>query len=144
MLQFAVDLLHWLPRFFVWLVVPIACVSMLLAPMRRSRLHAALGFMIAASISAIFLALETVALGYICCDQARMLLTVLLDFRPGVTMGFTLALVGTIVKPLIGVLPMLIGAAVTGTGAFLLRRGSRATVLPSNELVVARQSETVS
>lgn len=142
MLQFAVNLLHWLPRFFVWLVVPIACVSMLLAPMRRLRPRAALGLMIAASISAIFLALETAALGYICCDQARMLLTVLLDFRPGVTMGFALALTGTIVKPLIGVFPMLIGAVVTGTGAFLLRRGSGANALAKSDPAPDQQSRT--
>lgn len=71
-----------------------------------------------------------------------MLLTVLLDFRPGVTMGFALALTGTIVKPLIGVFPMLIGAAVTGTGAFLLRRGSGANALAKSDLAVPRQSET--
>ena len=51
----------------------IACLSILLVPARKSRPHAALGFMIAASISAIFLALATAAFGYICCDQARML-----------------------------------------------------------------------
>src|SRR5690348_11518786 len=116
MLQFAVTLLQWLPRIFVWLVVPIACLSIVLATARKSRSHAALGFMIAAAISATLLAVETAAFGYICCDQARMLFSVLLDFRPGVTIGFALALLGGIVKPLAGVLPMLIGAAATGSG----------------------------
>ena len=122
MLQFAVALLQWLPRMFVWLVLPLAGLSLLLVPTRKSRGQAALGFMIAAAISAVFLALETAALAYICCDQARMLFSILLDFRPGVTLGFALALFGGIAKPLLGVLPMLIGAVATGTLAYLLRR----------------------
>jgi hypothetical protein len=144
MLQFAVTLLQWLPKIFVWLVVPIALISILLVPARWSRPHAALGFMIAASISAIFLAIETAALGYICCDQARMLFSILLDFRPGITIGFALALLGSIAKPLVGILPMLIGAAATGTGAFLLRRGSRAGAPNANELTTIREGEAVS
>jgi hypothetical protein len=143
MLQFAVTLLQWLPKIFVWLVVPIALISILLVPARWSRPHAALGFMIAASISAIFLAIETAALGYICCDQARMLFSILLDFRPGITIGFALALLGSIAKPLVGILPMLIGAAATGTGAFLLRRG-RAGAPNANELTTIREGEAVS
>jgi hypothetical protein len=143
MLQFAVALLQWLPRIFVWLVVPIACLSLLLALARRSRPRAALGFMIAASISAIFLAVETAALGYIFCDQARMLFSILLDFRPGVTIGFALALLGGIAKPLVGVLPMLIGAAATGTGAFLLRRGSRAGAQNAHALGAIQEAETI-
>lgn len=144
MLQFAVTLLQWLPRIFVWLVLPIACLSILLVPARRSRPHAALGFMVAASISAIFLAVETAAFGYICCDQARMLFSILLDFRPGVTIGFALALLGSIAKPLVGVLPMLIGAAATSTGAFLLRRGSPTGVLNMDQLSAIQEGETVS
>jgi hypothetical protein len=144
MLQFSITLLQWLPRIFVWLVMPIACLSLLLVPARRSRPHAALGFMIAAAISAIFLAIETAAFGYICCDQARTLFSILLDFRPGVTIGFALALLGSIAKPLAGVLPMLIGAAATGTGAFLLRRGSRAGTPNANELVAMREGQPVS
>lgn len=141
MLQIALTLLQWLPGLFVWLVVPIACISIVLATTRRSRPHAALGFMIAASISAIFLAIETAALGYICCDQARMLVSILLDFRPGVTIGFALALFGSVVKPLVGILPMLIGSATTGGGAFLLRRG---TVSPNADPPPAiREAETV-
>ena len=124
MLQLAVTLLQWLPRIFVWLVLPIAGLSLLLVPPRRSRAHAALGFMIAAAISAVFLAIETAALTYICCDQARMLFSILLDFRPGVTLGFALALFGGIAKPLLDVLPMLVGAGATGTLAYLLRRRS--------------------
>ena len=142
MLQIAVTLLQWLPRLFVWLVVPIAVFSILLVPARRLRPHAALGFMIAASISAIFLAVETAALGYICCDQARMLLSILLDFRPGVTIGFALALLGSIVKPLVGILPMLIGAAATGGGAFLLRRGKRTGMIEAGDFAAARSGET--
>jgi len=141
MLQFAVALLQWLPRVFVWLVVPIACLSILLVPARKSRPHAALGFMIAASISAIFLALATAAFGYICCDQARMLFSILLDFRPGVTIGFALALLGSIVKPLVGVLPMLIGAAATGSGAFLLRRGTKTPALPASDAATIEEGE---
>ena len=144
MLQFAVTLLQWLPRIFLWLVVPIACLSILLVPARRLRPHAALGFMVAASISAIFLAVETAAFGYICCDQARMLFSILLDFRPGVTIGFALALLGSIAKPLVGVLPMLIGAAATGTGAFVLRRGSPTGVLNMDQLSAIREGEIVS
>jgi len=144
MLQFAVALLQWLPRIFLWLVVPIACFSILLVPARRSRPHAALGFMVAASISAIFLAVETAAFGYICCDQARMLFSILLDFRPGVTIGFALALLGSIAKPLVGVLPMLIGAAATATGAFVLRRGSPTGVLNMDRLSAIREGEIVS
>lgn len=143
MLQFAVTLLQWLPRVFVWLVVPIACFSVVLALTRRSRPHAALGFMIAASISAIFLAVETAAFGYICCDQARMLFSILLDFRPGVTVGFALALLGSVLKPLAGILPMLMGAAATGTGAFLLRRGSRSGFSTTDQLGAIPESETV-
>ena len=143
MLQFAVTLLQWLPKAFVWLVVPIACFSILLALARRLRPHAALGFMIAASISAIFLAIETAAVAYICCDQARMLFSILLDFRPGVTIGFALALLGSAVRPLAGTLPMLIGAAGTGTGAFLLRRGSGTGLLDADRLAGISESETV-
>jgi len=139
MLQFAVTLLQWLPSIFVWLVVPIALISILLVPARGSRPHAALGFMIAASISAIFLAIETAAFGYICCDQARMLFSILLDFRPGVTIGFALALLGSIAKPLVGIVPMLIGAAATGTGAFLLRRSGRAGAPSANGLAAIRE-----
>jgi hypothetical protein len=131
MLQFAVALLQWLPRIFLWLVVPMAFLSILLVPARKSRPHAALGFMIAAAISATFLAIETAAFGIICCDQARMLFSILLDFRPGVTLGFALALLGGIAKPLIGVTPMVLGALVTGTAAFLLRR-QRKTISPKN------------
>lgn len=142
MLQFAVTLLRWLPGIFLWLVVPIACVSIVLVLTVRSRPQAALGFMIAASISAIFLAVETAALVYICCDQARMLFSMLLDFRPGVTIGFALALFGSLAKPLIGILPMLVGAAATGTGAFLLRRG-RTVPEGVDQLAVIGERETV-
>jgi hypothetical protein len=142
MLQFAVTLLQWLPRVFLWLVVPIACVSLVLAMVRKSRPHGALGFMIAASISAIFLAMETAAFCYICCDQARMLFSILLDFRPGVTIGFALALLGSVGKPLAGTLPMVIGAATTGTGAFLLRRGSGTGLQNVDHLAAIAESET--
>jgi hypothetical protein len=124
MLQIAATLLLWLPKIFVFLVVPVACLSLLLAPARRSRPHAALGFMIAAAVSAIFLALETAAFGYICCDQARTLFSILLDCGPGVAIGFALALLGSIAKPFFGVAPMLIGALATGAAAFLLRRAN--------------------
>ena len=144
MLQFALTLLQWLPRVFLWLVIPIAAVSLLLVMVRRWRPHAALGFMIAASISAIFLGVETAAFGYICADQARMLFSILLDFRPGVTIGFALALLGSVIKPLAGILPMLIGAAATGTGAFLLRRGSRTGPANADQLAPIPERETVS
>jgi hypothetical protein len=122
MLQFAVALLQWLPKIFIWLILPLACLSLSLAPARRSRPHAALGFMIAAAISTIFLALETAAFGYLCCYQARMLISILLDCGPGVTIAIALALLGSIARPLLGVVPMLVGGAATGAGAFLLRR----------------------
>ncbi|HEX3431523.1 MAG TPA: hypothetical protein VHT03_11610 [Rhizomicrobium sp.] len=141
MLQFAVTLLQWLPRIFVWLVVPTACLSIVLVPARKLRPHAALGLMIAAAISATFLALETAAFGYICCDQARMLFSVLLDFRPGVTIGFAVALLGSIATPLAGILPMLFAAVATGLGAFLLRRGSG---LQINNITTVEHGEAVS
>jgi hypothetical protein len=144
MLQIAVTLLQWLPRIFVWLVVPVACLSILLVPARKSRAHAALGFMIAAAMSATLLALETAAFVYICCDQARMLFSILLDFRPGVTIGFALALLGSIVKPLAGVLPMLIGAAATGTGAFLLKHLSKGGASGIDSVAAIEGSGTVS
>lgn len=144
MLQFAVTLLQWLPRIFVWLVVPIACFSIILALAHKSRPHAALGFIIAASLSAIFLAVETAAIGYICCDQARMLFSILLDFRPGVTIGFALALLGSVVKPLAGTVPMLIGAGGAGTGAFLLRRGNGTQTSTAGQLTAVSESQTVS
>lgn len=122
MLHFAVSLLQWLPRVFLWLVVPITCVSALLLPARKSRGRAALGFIIAAAVSATFLAIETAAFGYICCDQARLLLSLLLDFRPGVTLGFALALVAGMAKPLIGAAPMVLSAIGTGAAALFLRR----------------------
>ena len=125
MLQFAVALLQWLPKIFVFLVVPIACLSLLLAPARRSRPHAALGFMIAAAVSAVFLALETAAFGYICCDQARTLFSILLDCGPGVALGFAAALLGSIARPFFGVAPMLLGALAAGAAAYLLRRQSQ-------------------
>jgi len=143
MLQIAVTLLQWLPRVFVWLVVPIAVFSIALALAKRSRPHAALGFMIAASLSAIFLAIETAAIGYICCDQARMLFSILLDFRPGVTIGFALALLGSVIKPLAGTLPMLIGAGGAGTGAFLLRRGNGPGPAAADQLAGMSGSEPV-
>ena len=144
MLQFAVTLLQWLPRLFVWLVAPMACFSTAMALSQKSRLYAALGFMVAASVSAIFLAMETAALAYICCDQARMLFSILLDFRPGVTIGFALALLGSVVKPLVGVLPMLVGAAATGTGAFLLRRGSGISSPNPDQLAVIHEGRIAS
>ena len=140
MLQLAVTLLQWLPRIFLWLVLPIALLSILLVPARKSRPHAALGFMIAAAISATFLAVETAAFGYICCDQARMLFSLLLDFRPGVTLGFALALLGGIAKPLAGIFPMLIGAAITGTAAYLLRRNRVGAVQPDAMAAVQKGS----
>jgi hypothetical protein len=140
MLQLAVALLQWLPRIFVWLVVPIASLSILLVPARKSRPHAALGFMIAAAISATFLAIETAAFGYICCDQARMLFSILLDFRPGVTLGFALALLGGIARPLVGAAPMVLGAIVTGTAAFLLRRRRHPIGLPPDGVAAAEHA----
>ena len=122
MLQFAAALLQWLPRIFVWLVVPIACLSLLLAPARRSRPHAALGFMIAAAVSGVFIGLETAAFGYICCNEARTLFSILLDCGPGVAIEFALSLLGSIASPFFGIAPMLVGALVTGTAAFVLRR----------------------
>lgn len=120
MLQFAAALLHWLPRIFVWLVVPIACVSLLLAPLHRSRPHAALGFTIAAAVSAVLVAIETAAFGYICCDQARTLFSILLDCGPRIAISFVIALLGSIANPFFGVVPMLVGALVAGAAAFLL------------------------
>jgi hypothetical protein len=142
MLQFAVAVLQWLPRIFLWLVVPIACMSILLVPARKTRPHAALGFMIAAAISATLLAIETAAFGYICCDQARMLFSVLFDFRLGVTLGFALALLGGIAKPMIGVAPMVLGAAVTGTAAFLLRRQKQINPVPHDHVAAVEQAGT--
>jgi hypothetical protein len=142
MLQFAVALLQWLPRIFLWLVVPITCMSVLLVPVRKTRPHAALGFMIAAAISATFLAIETAAFGYICCDQARMLFSILFDFRPGVTLGFGLALLGGIAKPMVGVAPMVLGAAGTGTAAFLLRRQKQKDAVRPDNVAAVEQAET--
>jgi hypothetical protein len=138
MLQFAAALLQWLPRIFVWLVVPIACLSLLLAPARRSRPHAALGFMIAAAVSAVFVAIETAAFGYICCDQARTLFSILLDCGPRVAIGFAIALLGSIVSPFFGVAPMLVGALATAAAAFVLRRadGKGNTALHGSVVVV--------
>ena len=144
MLQVAVTLLQWLPGTFIWLFCPIAFLSLVLASTRRWRAQAALGFIVAASVSAIFLAIETAAFGYVCCDQARMLFSILLDFRPGVTIGFAFALFGSIVKPFAGSLPMLIGAAASGAAAFALRRGRGTAHSNSDQPAVLRQTGTVS
>jgi len=142
MLQFAVTLLQWLPRIYIWMIIPVTCLSILLVPARKLRPHAALGFIAALAISGVLLALEMVAFGYICCDQARMLFSILLDFRPGVTVGFALALFGSMAKPLAGMLPMVVGAAATGIGTFVLRRRNRTGSM--NDVATPKQNESVS
>ena len=65
--------------------------------------------------------METAALVYVCCDQARVIFSILLDFRPGVTANFLAALLGSLSAPLLRLVPMLAGGATTGAIAFVLR-----------------------
>ena len=122
MLQFALALLQLLPRFFVWLVAPVVLIAIVLTFVPRTRPRAALGFIVAAAISASFLSLETAALALICCDQARLIFSLLLDLRPGVTAGFVASLLGNLGTPLVGLLPMLVAAICTSLCALALRR----------------------
>ena len=121
MLQLAVVLLQWLPRLFIWLIAPMVLIAISLALIPRMRPRAALGFMIAAAASATFLSLETAALAYVCCDQARLIFSLLLDLRPGVTAGFVVSLFANLGEPLIGLIPMLVVAICTGLAALILR-----------------------
>jgi len=121
MLQFALALLEWLPRIFIWILAPVALAALSLVVMPRTRSRAALAFMIAATVSASFLSIETAALVYVCCDQAGVILSILLDFRPGVTAGFLTALLTTIGAPLLGLIPMIVAAACSGLAALALR-----------------------
>jgi hypothetical protein len=121
MLEFASALIVWLPRLFNWILAPMIMMLLALALWRKTRSRAALGFVIAAAVSATFLSLETAAFVYVCCDQARVILSILLDFRPGVTANFLFAILGSIGVPLLRLIPMLIAGAVAGTIAFVLR-----------------------
>lgn len=130
MLEFAAALLVWLPRIFDWILAPMITVLLALALLRKTRSHAALGFVIAAAVSATFLSLETAALVYVFCDQARLILSILLDFRPGVTANFLFALLSGIGAPLLGLIPMLVAGVAAGGIAFVLRVRSRNNVEP--------------
>lgn len=137
MLQFALTLLQLLPRFFVWLVAPVVLVAIVLTFIPRARSRAALGFIIAAAISASFLSLETGALALICCDQARLIFSLLLDLRPGVTAGFAASLLGSLGGPFMGLLPMLVAAISTSLCALALRRK-----LPAKRSVLQEEAGT--
>lgn len=121
MLQLAVVLLQWLPRIFVWLMAPVVIIAVSLALIPRTRPGAALGFMVAAALSAAFLSIETAALAYVCCDQARLIFSLLLDLRPGVTAGFVVSLFANLGAPLLGLVPMFVAAVCTGLSALVLR-----------------------
>lgn len=137
MLQIAVTLLQWLPRIFLWLIVPAVAIAIVLTFTRRTRERAALAFIIAAAISASFLSLETAALAWVCADQARLIFSLLLDMRPGVTAGFITSMLGTLGAPLSGLLPMLVAGLCTGLSALALRGKRKAT-----EPVVVTESGT--
>lgn len=121
MLHLAIVLLQWLPRIFVWLIAPVVLIAVSLAVIPRMRPRAALGFMIAAAASATFLSIETAALAYVCCDQARLIFSLLLDLRPGVTAEFVVSLFANLGAPLMGLVPMLVAAICTGLAALVLR-----------------------
>lgn len=121
MLHLAIVLLQWLPRIFVWLIAPVVLIAISLAVIPRMRPRAALGFMIAAAASATFLSIETAALAYVCCDQARLIFSLLLDLRPGVTAEFVVSLFANLGAPLMGLVPMLVAAICTGLAALVLR-----------------------
>jgi hypothetical protein len=72
-----------------------------------------------------------------------MLFSVLFDFRPGVTLGFAIALLGSIAKPLVGVTPMVLGAAVSGTAAFVLRRQRQKGAVPPHNVAAAEPAGTL-
>lgn len=121
MLHLAIVLLQWLPRIFVWLIAPVVLIAISLAVIPRMRPRAALGFMIAAAASATFLSIETAVLAYVCCDQARLIFSLLLDLRPGVTAEFVVSLFANLGAPLMGLVPMLVAAICTGLAALVLR-----------------------
>jgi hypothetical protein len=132
MLELAAALIVWLPRLFDWILAPMIMILLVLALCQKSRSRAALGFVIAAAVSAAFLSLETAALVYVCCAQARVILSILLDFRPGVTANFLFAVLGSIGAPLLRLIPMLVAGVISGTIAFVLRsRAEMRTKLPA-------------
>ncbi|HEY2446708.1 MAG TPA: hypothetical protein VGI20_13315 [Rhizomicrobium sp.] len=124
MLQLAIELLEWLPRIFGWILPPIVLTLLILPIWRRTRARMALASMIVAAIAGIFLSLETAALAYVCCDQVRVIFSILLDFRPGVTGNFLAALFSGLRAPLLRLVPMLVVGAITGITAFALRARS--------------------
>lgn len=121
MLEFAAASIVWLPRLFDWVLAPMIMMLLALALWRKTRSRAALGLVIAAAVSATFLSLETAALVYVCCDQARVIFSILLDFRPGVTANFLFALLGSIGTPLLRLIPMLVAGVAAGSIAVVLR-----------------------
>jgi hypothetical protein len=126
MLSFAITVLDWLPKFFDWLLAPAALILLNLAVWPRARFRLPLGFMIAAAASATFLSIESAALLYVCGEHARVILDILLDFRPAMTASLVFALLNGAGAQLVDLVPMLATAAGAGVGAYLLRRTSTA------------------
>ncbi len=125
MLNFLLAAIQWLPTGFDWLIAPAALVLLALALSGKTRPIAAMGFLIAAAISAALLSLLLAASIFHLLGYGRALADLLLNFGPAVTRDYLAALLRENGPRLLALVPMIVTAALASIAAIYLRRGER-------------------
>jgi hypothetical protein len=125
MLNFLLAVLQWLPIGFDWLIAPAALVLVALALSGKTRPIAAMGFLIAAAISAALLSLLLAASIFHLLGYGRALADLLLTFGPAVTRDYLATLLRENGPRLLALVPMIVTAALASVAAIYLRRRER-------------------
>jgi len=122
-----VTALNWLAIGFDWALAPVAVVLIVLAVRPQTRRHAAVGFLIAAGVSAALLSLLLAASVFYFIGYGRAITNLLLNFGPGVTRNYVMALAHQNGARLLAVSPMIVTAVSSSVAAVYLRRAKPET-----------------
>jgi hypothetical protein len=116
--------INWLPVVFDWAIVPFAVALIGMAAHSETRRIAAIGFLVAAGISAALLSLLLATSVFYVLGYGRAVVVMLLNFGPAVTRDY----VGTLLHQnglrLLAVLPMIVTALTSTVAAIYLRRAT--------------------
>jgi hypothetical protein len=133
--------INWLPVVFDWAIAPFAVALIGLASFRESRPIAALGFLIAAGISAALLSLLLATSVFYLFGYGRAVMAMLLNFGPAVTRDYVVGLVHQNALRLLAVLPMIATALSSTVAAIYLRRVTTADASGAGRLFRRRMAD---
>lgn len=117
-----VSALNWLAIGFDWTLVPVGLILIALALRPQTRHHAAIGFLVAAGVSAALLSLLLAASVFYFVGYGRAIANLLLNFGPSVTRNYIVALAQQNGRRLLAVSPMIATAVSSSIAGVYLRK----------------------